>query len=286
MRYKLAVFDLDGTLLNSNKVLTPKVLEKLRIARSCGLWVTVSTGRTFPSAKPYVEAIDMDGPVSFQNGALILSLKPLEIFRLVIFPKDSLKEALLVVKELELYPMLFSPFFDPPYILMERTFPKESPFRSYFEKALSNAILLDDIGEAMRLKLAFNELVVVGKIDRVRKFIAQLEGRELSFVFNSFVGDEAFLEVYGPDCSKERSLIFFSEFYNISLDQIIFVGDNLNDLDAIKCAGLGVAMGNAPEEVKEEADLVIPSSEEDGVACFLEEIITEKSKVLQEKGID
>lgn len=280
MNYKLAVFDLDGTLLNPNKVLTPRVLEALRRAISCDLKVTVSTGRTLPSARPYIDAMGIDGPVSFQNGALIASLRPLELHRLVIFPRDKMLEAVNFAKETELYVMLFTPLFEAPYMFMERAFPHDSHFRFYFEKSVNNAILVDDIFDALKRDTAFNELVVVGKVDKIYKFIDRFRESGLSLILNSFAGDEAFLEVYGPGCSKEISLLFFSEYYNIPLDQIIFVGDNHNDLDAIRCAGLGVAMGNAPEEVKGEADLVIPSNEDDGVACLLDEILKNGEELL------
>lgn len=280
MRYELIVFDLDGTLLSPDKVLTPRVVKAINSACTRGFKVTISTGRTFPSAKPYVEILKIGGLVSFQNSALMVSFSPLEIYRLVTFPRDRLLETVYLARELGLFSMLFMPSFSPPYIVMEREFPGSSPFSFYFEKSIINAILLNDIEDALKMPFSFNELVVVGKIKSIEKFISAFDGRELSLILNSKAGDEAFLEVYGPGCSKEASLYFFSDFYKIPLDKIVFVGDNFNDLDAIKRAGLGVAVENAPDEVKKEADLIIPSNANDGVAYFLEEMLNEKSKVL------
>jgi len=280
MKYELLVFDLDGTLLNPSKTITPRALNAIRSAFSCGIKVTISTGRTFPSAKPYVEALGIEGLVSFQNSALMLSFNPREIYRLVNFSKAKLFDALEVTKRLGLFSMLFIPSFTSPYIVMERDFPRDSSFTFYFERSIPNAFLVDDIMEALSLPLSFNELVVVGKVEKVESFIEVFKGEGLSLILNSKAGDEAFLEVYGPGCSKEISLYYFSEFYKIPLENIVFVGDNLNDMDAIKRAGLGVAMENAPEEVKRVADLVIPSNANDGVACFLEGILSEKNKVL------
>ncbi len=277
-KYKLIVFDLDGTLLTSEKMLTPRVLKAIDNARGKGMKITISTGRSFPSAKPYIELLGIEGPASTQNGALILSLKPKEIYRLITFPAGKLEVMLKAAKELELFPILFIPSFNVPYIFMERDYPQKSVFNFYFEKAVKNAILLENILDAFSIGRSFNELVVVGELENVNKFIRTFEGEDLSFVMNSVYEGEAFLEVYGPECSKKVSLEFFAEFYGISLDQIIFVGDNLNDLDAIISAGLGVAVENAPDMVKESADVVIPSNEDEGVARFLEKII-EESKI-------
>lgn len=280
MKYELIVFDLDGTLLSPDKALTPRVLKAIRDACACGLKVTISTGRAFPSAKPYIEILNIEGLVSFQNSALMVSFNPMEIYRLVTFPKDILSKAICFARDLGLFSMLFMPSFSSPHIAMEKNFPKNSPFSFYFEKSISNAILFNDILEALKMPLSFNELVVVGKVEKVEEFVSVFKGKGLSLILNSKAGDEAFLEIYGPECSKETSLYFFSKFYGIPLDKVVFVGDNLNDLDAIKRAGLGIAMENAPEEVKKEADLVIPSNANDGVACFLEEILGEKGKIV------
>lgn len=274
-KYKLIVFDLDGTLLTSDKILTPRVLRSIDDVRKAGLKITISTGRSFPSAKPYLELLEIEGPASTQNGALILSINPREIHRLVIFPLKKLRTMLETAKNLDLFPILFVPSFSVPYIFMEGNYPRESVFSFYFEKAVKNAVLLKDIFHALEKWHSFNELVVVGELEKVRKFIKTFGSDGLSFIMNSVYKGEAFLEVYGPGCSKRESLEFFSRFYRISLDQIIFVGDNLNDLDAIISAGLGVAMENAPDVVKESADLVIPSNENEGVASFLEKIIEE-----------
>ncbi|MCS7233243.1 MAG: Cof-type HAD-IIB family hydrolase [Synergistetes bacterium] len=278
MKYKLIVFDLDGTLLSPQKILTSRVIKAIERACACGLNITISTGRTFPSAKPYIEALNIGGLVSFQNSALMVSFDPMEVYRLVNFPRSKLVEAVCLAKDLGLFSMLFIPSFTSPYIVMEKIFPHDSKFSSYFEKSVFNAILLNDIVEAFKMSLSFNELVVVGKVEKVEMFISESCGKGLSFVMNSKVDDEVFLEIYGPECSKEVSLYFFSKFYEIPLDRIVFVGDNLNDIDAIRKAGLGVAMENAPEEVKKEADLIIPSNADDGVASFLEEILSERKK--------
>lgn len=280
MKYELIVFDLDGTLLDPAKTITSRALKAIKSAFACGLKVTISTGRTFPSAKPYVEALGIKGLVSFQNSALMLSFDPLEVYRLVNFPRERLLEVLLTAKELGLFPMLFTPSFTPPYIVMEKEFPSNSPFLFYFEKSLPNAFWVDNIIEALNWSLSFNEVVLVGKTEKVVEFVNTFQGRDVSLILNSKAGGEAFLEVYGPGCSKEISLRYFSEFYGVPLEKIVFVGDNLNDIDAIRCAGLGVAMDNAPEEVKREADMIIPSNASDGVACFLEDILDEESKVL------
>ncbi len=76
--------------------------------------------------------------------------------------------------------------------------------------------------------------------------------------------------------SKAKGLIELAETLGISHDEIITVGDNYNDIEMLKYAGLGVAMGNAPELVKSKADYVTDSNDDEGLAKFLEKLISHR----------
>jgi Cof subfamily protein (haloacid dehalogenase superfamily) len=77
------------------------------------------------------------------------------------------------------------------------------------------------------------------------------------------------LEFMNEAPSKSAGIKIIADYYGINSAEIIAMGDNYNDIDMLKYAGLGVAMGNAPEEVKQAADFVTLSNEEDGVAAAL-----------------
>jgi Cof subfamily protein (haloacid dehalogenase superfamily) len=82
-----------------------------------------------------------------------------------------------------------------------------------------------------------------------------------------------FLELTNSEVDKGKSLNHLIQILGIRQDEVIAVGDGYNDLPMIKFAGLGVAMGNAPEEIKQQADYVTATNNEDGVAKVVEEFI-------------
>ena len=77
------------------------------------------------------------------------------------------------------------------------------------------------------------------------------------------------LDIVGPNVNKGTALIELADILKISVSEIIAIGDNYNDIEMIKIAGLGVAMGNAPSEVKDAADFVTKDNNNEGIAHFI-----------------
>lgn len=82
-----------------------------------------------------------------------------------------------------------------------------------------------------------------------------------------------FLEFVHADTSKAAALQRIGEMFGIQREEMIAFGDGMNDLSMLQYAGLGIAMENAPEELKEHADLVTKTNEEDGVAWAIQKIM-------------
>jgi hydroxymethylpyrimidine pyrophosphatase-like HAD family hydrolase len=82
-----------------------------------------------------------------------------------------------------------------------------------------------------------------------------------------------FIEVVPPEVSKSAALAFLGTLYGIDRSEMISVGDNFNDMDMIAWTGLGVAVDNAPDEVKALADVIAPSNDDEGVACIIEKYL-------------
>ena len=82
-----------------------------------------------------------------------------------------------------------------------------------------------------------------------------------------------FIEIVHKDANKKNALEYLANKFNIKKEEIISIGDNFNDMDMIQYAGLGVAMGNAPEYLKKTADFVTYSNNEDGVNYVLERFV-------------
>ena len=88
-----------------------------------------------------------------------------------------------------------------------------------------------------------------------------------------YLSKDNYLEVTHKEVSKEQALLEVAKYYQIPLDQAMTIGDNFNDLPMLRLAGLGVAMGNAPEPVKLEATAVTKSNNQHGVAKAIEKYV-------------
>ena len=154
--------------------------------------------------------------------------------------------------------------------LLERT-PNEWR-RRYIQANDGKAKLVSDLLEAMDRDPA--QVAVAGHqedIDLVKSHIIE-QWPELGVIQSrsTLVQDYWFLELVPPDVSKSKALAIISEITSIQPSEMIAIGDNFNDLDMIEFAGLGVAVSNAPDEVKAAADLVVPSNDDEGVAHTIE----------------
>jgi len=91
---------------------------------------------------------------------------------------------------------------------------------------------------------------------------------------NIFKSQPKYVEVMNREASKTKAMQFIMEMYGLKQEEVIAIGDNYNDKGMIEFAGLGIAMGNAPEEIKAVADMVTDTNNQDGVARVLDKIFS------------
>ena len=269
--YRLVVTDIDGTLLNSEKKITKAMHDGIHEMIDRGIKFVVATGRVFSAGKwPYVD-LGIDGPLITCNGALIKDTGTGEIIYsrpldLVLARKVSeicarhnvyfhyYSETCI---HSERYDFIMKQYAELSKVLPEsKKVPTEvlAHYNDYLdrgEKLYKIGIYCDD-GEAS---------------DRLIKEVMGIEGlacyKSLS---NSF-------DVMAEGVSKADAIAQLNAYYNIPREETIASGDNENDIDMIKYAGLGVAMGNAIEAAKAVADYVTTTNDEDGLLKVIQEFI-------------
>ncbi|MDE2727113.1 MAG: HAD-IIB family hydrolase, partial [Gemmatimonadota bacterium] len=118
------------------------------------------------------------------------------------------------------------------------------------------------------------QIAVAGRGSSMHELKAELAeyGDRIGVILSrsTLVGDYWCMEIVPAGVSKAKALAFLGERYGIGAERMISIGDNFNDLDMIEYAGLGVAMGNAPDGVRRAADLVAPDNDADGVAHVID----------------
>lgn len=269
--YKMLVLDIDGTLLNSAGRISPRVRQAVTRARHSGMLVTLATGRNLRAALPVANALELDSPQIVSNGALVISPVTEQVFL-----HRPLKRSLAVQSAQLLQRMGFTVFAnrfaltgpdlfheDTPSLPEQRTLLNREP--EYVRQVYD---LAGQVAAMEPLKV-----MTIDHISAVQNAAERLRQR-LTGDFQVIVTDEApgysLLEVAPAGITKATGIECLAELQGISPAEIIAFGDNYNDLEMLQYAGLGVAMGNAPDAVKRVAAMVTATNDEDGVALFLE----------------
>lgn len=116
-----------------------------------------------------------------------------------------------------------------------------------------------------------NKVLCMGEAEDIRKLYNQLLEMKTDIVF--YHSKPTYLEIMNKDVSKSLAIKQLAEKYVVKQSEIIAIGDNFNDIDMIKYAGLGVAMGNAPLEVKQAADVITSTNDNDGIVQVIEKYL-------------
>lgn len=281
MQYRLIALDLDGTLLGSRKEISPRTLAALAAARERGIVPVIATGRTPQSARVFSRAIG-GGLVICCNGAAILDEGGEYIAQRAI-PRAPLRRVLEMGREAG----LLSECYTPRGILMDKPLAHAATYFGWVkgkQPLLWAAIHLVQMWHINRMRPVANlvkwaeqpgqppvlKLMLFGQPERLRQLADQLNREVPGLEVTSSDPDN--LEITAAGVSKGSALEALGARLKIPRQAMIAVGDSDNDLEMLRYAGLGVAMGNASDRVKAVADKVTLTCDEDGVAALLEEV--------------
>lgn len=241
--YKLIALDMDGTLLNEEKEISAANAEWLAKAQEAGMIVMFATGRGYQSALPYARQLGLEqSPMVLVNGSEIWRTAS-ELHRREQMPVEWVRELRRMALEQDVWYWAYA---------VEGIFNREN----WPEEAA-----IDRMGWLKFGYYTENE----GKLPIIRR---TLEGWDKFEITNSHPCN---LELNPRGITKASGVREVCRLLGIGLDEVIAMGDSLNDIAMIREAGLGVAMGNAQDEVKEVADAVTSSNDDDGVARIIRE---------------
>lgn len=267
MKYKLLVLDLDGTLTNSKKEITPNTLLTLTEAQEKGIKIVLASGRPTYGVAPLAEKLQLEkyeGYILSYNGGEIIDWKTKEMMY-----KNLLDHAVLpYLYECAKKNQFAILTYDGEYVLTE------TPDDEYLIKeAKLNGMKIKKVDNFLAaVKHPIAKCLIVGDPDRLA--ILEKEMYEhLKDRMGVFRSEAYFLELVPKGIDKAQSLAVLLKEINMTKDEMIAIGDGFNDLSMIQFAGLGVAMANAQDIVKESADYITLSNEEDGVAHVVRKFI-------------
>ncbi|PAB60469.1 sugar-phosphatase [Anaeromicrobium sediminis] len=264
--YKLIALDMDGTLLNSNKEISKENYEAIKKARENGVKVVLATGRPVDGVKKYLEELDMvsdEEYVAAYNGAVIQNGKSGDIISKIPLNLDCYKELYELSKELEVNI----------HALTEKgvTTPKYNEYTEVEATINEIPLMVEEVSDIDENETIIKVMFIDDpkKLDDITDKIPE-HIKEKYTVVRTY---PIFLEFLDKRVDKAFGVKTIAENLNIKQEEIICVGDAGNDLGMVKYAGLGVAMDNAFDEVKEIANYVTLSNDNHGVAHVIEKFI-------------
>lgn len=263
----MVAIDIDGTLLSSQGELSAKVRNTIAATVNQGIHVTLATGRRLSSTLPWVEALNLQVPFIAHNGALVVEPRTKHVrFKQGI----SLPVANKIIDELMANKIPHLVYYGDAQGDLGRMAEVFCDYRQLFltyiddrfEFVKEHRLATDPIKISV---LGENELINLASHDW--KAVYGQHSSMVTYDSELYTG----IDFTGPGCSKASGVSFIAKMLGIGLAEVLAIGDAANDLAMIKSAGLGVAMQNAPEDIKRAADYVTLSNDEDGVAHVLEE---------------
>lgn len=263
MKYKLVATDLDGTFLDSDSNISQKNIDTVNTLTDSGCIFVIITGRMYCSVKPYLEQLNNKELVGLYQGGIIM-----DAFNGNVMYKTTMKNSIAqkIYSDAVRLGLNVQAYTDDVYI------ENYDEYTQLYEKMTrSKATLvdsLDDIinkGELLKLLINTSE----GKVKQYYDYFMHKYSNDVSVVSSG----KHFIEFTHPDANKGHALEIIAKRYGVDRKEIIAFGDHYNDIPMLKFAGMGVAMGNAVQKLKDSADFVTLSNDEDGFAYAINKIL-------------
>jgi 5-amino-6-(5-phospho-D-ribitylamino)uracil phosphatase len=267
---KLLVLDIDGTLLNSEDIVTPVVKRAIAAVHDAGVHVALATGRRVGTTRRVVEEIGIRLPIITFNGALVWDTETERPLRSLPFSHSVLARIVDDCARHELAPVLLQ---SPEHGEHIYTSSKSGALPSYLDWFLEprRKDVKDVDMEELKTIQGVLTVDIFGPERALRDVWADFAELEIQVYDVGEVSTQTnppnwALNVHMPGASKAAGVEVLAARLGYTMQDVVAVGDGNNDLPLLEAAGIGVAMGNATDEVKARADAVVVGHDEDGVA--------------------
>ncbi|MHA8110646.1 sugar-phosphatase [Lactobacillaceae bacterium Melli_B4] len=269
MDIKLIAIDIDGTLVDQNKMLTEPTKQAIAKVRAKGIKVVLCTGRPISGVTQYLEQLSISGSNEYAitfNGSTVQNADGQVISNHTISYDDFINTEALSRKFGVNY-QVETP--DSIYI-----FNRDVSKYTVYEGFIVRLPLKYRTPEEIKPELTITKSMFVGTPDKITHAKENIPA-EVSDNLYVVQTEPFFLEFLHKGISKGTALKELAQQLNLTPDNVMAIGDQGNDLSMIKYAGLGVAMGNAIDDNKKAAQFVTKPNTEDGVAYALNKFINE-----------
>jgi Cof subfamily protein (haloacid dehalogenase superfamily) len=264
MPYRLVAMDLDDTLLTDELTISEATQRSMAEAIARGAHLTIATGRMFASAQKIARQLGLNVPIVTYQGSLIKNLMDEE----VLYERSVPAEAAVQIYEFcQKYGMHVQTYIDDKLYVQA----DNEKIQGYAKMSNVPYIVEPDFMPIITHPKQ-TKLVVIDEADRLDRLMPEIR-EKLGPDIHMTKSKPHFLEFMHREGTKGHALRFLAAHYGIPMEETIGMGDAMNDREMIEAAGLGVAMANAVPALKEIADYVTLSNNEDGVKHVLDKFV-------------
>ena len=291
--YKFVAIDLDGTMLNSYGIVTENTKNVIKKVLNEGVEVIIASGRPIDSIKTIAKEIESKKYFIAGNGALIYDIQNDRIIYEKFMSKEKVLEIIKICEENSISYNLYTETTIIAKALKYNVLYYHKENLKKEENKRTNITIVDDIYKYVEnlenpkfLKITVcdeNKFVFQSIIKKLRK-VSNIEVLDVLHMSRKMIkqGTEDipieyyYTEISLKDVDKWNAIEFLIEKMNLKKEEVVAIGDNMNDKIMIENAGLGVAMGGSTPNIINIADYVTTSNNDEGVANVLEKIIKEE----------
>lgn len=267
MSIKLIAIDIDGTLIDSNRQIVPEVATALQKAKAQGVKIVLCTGRPITGVSNFLKELDISGPDNYvitYNGSLVETADGKTLVRHSLTYDDFLYIEMMSRKlDIPLHTHLANP---PRLVCTNRNIPKYSVFEAF----LVNIPLLYRAPEEITPDESIIKMMYIDEAPNLERALANLPA-DFYEKYTCVRSEKFFFEILNKNASKGQALLDLAAHLGLDVSDTMAIGDNENDLSMIEAAGIGVAMGNAVQIVKDSANFITKTNNEAGVAFAINE---------------
>lgn len=263
MKYKVLALDIDDTLISNIVGISQRNLDAIARAQRAGVFVTLATGRGYFGSKAVSDALNIDGPLINYGGAVISDARTGKALHSTAVDDALVHEVFDIARERGLYAHLYQG--DTVVV------PAEHAFGGKYTSALHLPLRVEPKLYEMHWKNVPKVLMIV-EPELAETLIPEMQQRFVGKLKIS-ASKPGFIEFNNIASDKGTGLMALAGLMGCTQAETAAVGDNTLDEEMIAAAGLGAAVGNASQRIKEIADVILPSCDEDGVAYFIDNYI-------------
>ena len=272
---RVLALDIDGTLLNSRKEISPRNRAAIAAAREAGVRIALVTGRRYPAAKKIADLLPGHPTLVLHNGGLVFEESV--AIRVRPLARDSALAVLTFAKTMGADPVVHFGHSGEGLLYVENDSPSHTLLAYYLSRSHPDVRVVENLEAAVRA-LEEDPLQVMfgGSMKEMSDLARAIEvrGFDVSALRTVYPKDDlSLIDVVAPSVDKSEALRFLCARWGVAIEEVLAIGDNWNDRLMLLSAGKGCVMGNADPELRALGLEVIPGNDEDGVAWAVERFV-------------